>query len=72
MSGHENVLRNIWYWRFKLARPTADDDAIRRATESVLRDPEGAYAKEIERTAKRRERETWMIVNPPVNGNDHE
>lgn len=45
--------RDEWRARFKLARPTAPDQSIERAIDSVLRDPDGAYAREITATASR-------------------
>lgn len=45
--------RDQWRARFRLARPNAPDSDIERAIDSVLRDPHGAYAKEIRETAMR-------------------
>lgn len=66
MSGTEVLARQLWIDRFRLARPTASDEAIDRAVTSVMRDPHGAYAKEIKDTADRRAEEqwTWMPAAP--------
>lgn len=70
MSGAEQVLRAIWWARVQGARPNAEDRDIQRAVDSIMRDPNGRYAKEIKETAERRERDLWIVMDREQRADD--
>ena len=64
MSGAEQCVRDLWWIRVTLARPTAiDPKDIERAVKSCMADPTGPYAREIKETAERKEMEMWFVLD---------
>jgi hypothetical protein len=70
VSGLDNVIRELWVARVQIARPNAGTRDVLRAVDSIMRDPQGGYAKEIRDTAERVMKRHWIAMDAPPNRPD--